>query len=82
MSANKQQIIGSITRLMANKKNQKISPFSLEDRVFNKVGLDDDELGLKSTDNTWFIPLTELTNTELKMVKTKIKSMMSNENEQ
>lgn len=79
MSANKQQIIGSITRLMANRKNQKVSPFTLEEHEFNRVGLDDNELGLKSTDNTWFIPLTELTNNELKMVKMK---MMSNKNEQ
>jgi hypothetical protein len=79
MSANKQQIIGSITRLMENRKNRKVSPFTLEDHEFNRVGLDDNELGLKSTDNTWFIPLTELTNNELKMVKMK---MMSNKNEQ
>lgn len=69
MSMNKKQIIGSITRLMDNRPVKKMKTITVDTKTFNKVGYDSNELGVIATDNSWFIPMTELTNNELKMVK-------------
>jgi hypothetical protein len=72
MSANKSQIIGSITRLMNHRQVRRIKVITVDQKNYNRVGYDDNELGLMSADNSWFIPATELTNNELKTVKSKM----------
>jgi hypothetical protein len=72
MSANKSQIIGSITRLMNHRQVRRIKTITVDQKNYNRVGYDDNELGLMSADNSWFIPATELTNNELKTVKSKM----------
>lgn len=72
MSVNKSQIIGSITRLMNHRRVRRIKTITVDQKNYNRVGYDDNELGLMSADNSWFIPATELTNNELKTVKSKM----------
>lgn len=72
MSVNKSQIIGSITRLMNHRQVRRIKTITVDQKNYNRVGYDDNELGLMSADNSWFIPATELTNNELKTVKSKM----------
>ena len=74
MAINKTTLLGQLTAILEHgRKENIVFPFIFIDgKKYDTLTTDDNEVGILSTDGTWFIPLQELTINEMKGLKSLI----------
>ena len=74
MAINKTTLLNQFNSMLSSKTDViTFSPIIIDDVKVNRLGFDDNEIGILSEDGSWFFPLSELTINELKSIKAIIK---------
>ena len=72
MGITRTALIGQLESIIDGTKAVKFKPLLFDGKKYNALLKDSGETGISTTDNSWFIPLVELTNAEMIKIKTAI----------
>lgn len=72
MAINKTTLLSQLTTMLGHDENIVFPFMFIDGKKYDTMSIDNNEVGIISSDGTWFIPLQELSTNELKALKNMI----------
>lgn len=72
MAINKTTLLSQLTAMLGHDENIVFPFMFIDGKKYDTMSIDNNEVGIISSDGTWFIPLQELSTNELKALKNMI----------